>query len=118
MRVERPGQPDGPGRDRKGADLERLHVLAGHRRHLLVVAYRAQHAAEGRGAQPLGQHIGDCDDDRDERQVQHVELRRRDLATPRAGDARQPFSVPLVSQIVLELITRIVSAKPSVTIAK
>ena len=101
MPVERAGEPE-----RRAAECKRLHlehddVLAGDRRHLLVLADGAQHAGERRVAQPIDQHEQHHHQRGDETEVEQVELHaaRGSRRTGRGMPDRP--SVPLVSQISL-----------------
>ena len=80
--------------------LEHDHPLAGDRRHLIVVADRAQHATVGRGPDALAQGEDGEHGERDDGQVHDVERLRGDAAAPRTGNARNAVGAVGQPQLV------------------
>ena len=86
MRIQRAGQPQQPGAEREGLHLEGQHPLAGDRRDHVILADRAQHAAERGGGQPGERPGGQADHGPDDDDELQVEQQRAEHAAPRGGD--------------------------------
>ena len=88
MAVEGAGRPDDAGAQRERLHLERDDALAGDRRHLIVVADRAEHAAVGRAPHALEEPERRGDEHGDDSEIDQVERLRRHAPAPRPRDPR------------------------------
>ena len=93
MTEEDPGEAGDDGADDEGLHLEAHHRLAGDGGHGLVLADRAEHAAERRAPHPLEDEVDEDDRQRDQAQVEEIVV-DREPAVERTRDPGDAVGAP------------------------